>query len=343
VLQLTVFNAWHVPFAVTVTVTLGLIWLYTFRGGIKTIIYTDLLQGFFMLLALTLCIVMIGKELGLGVTGIFETVVHSKYSKIFFFSDPMHKGYFFKQFLSGALITIVMTGLDQDMMQKNLSCRNLKDAKKNMFWFSLTLVPINLFFLCLGVLLYTFATVKGIQLPVRSDHLFPLIATQGYLSPAIGMFFLVGLIAATYSTSDSALTALTTSFTVDILGIKSKDEQQVKRLRYRVHLGLSVAMIAVILLFKVLNDKSVIDAIYTIAGYTYGPLLGLYAFGLFTKFHPIDKFVPVVAILSPIICIILNYYSAALFGGYKFGYEILLLNGLLTFIGLWLIRQKKTV
>lgn len=340
VLQLTVFDSWHVPFSLTVAVTISLIWLYTFKGGIKTILYTDMLQGFFMLLALCLTITMLGKEMGLGFTGIVKTIAHSDFSRIFYFDDFKAKENFIKQFLSGAFITIVMTGLDQDMMQKNLSCRNIKDAKKNMYSFSLTLIPINLIFLCLGALIYIYASSKGIKLPARSDDVFPIIATKGFLPPAVALFFFVGLIAAAYSTADSALTALTTSFTVDIMGITNKSEEKVKKLRYRVHLLISAAMFAVILMFRYLNDQSVISAIFTIAGYTYGPLLGLYSFGLFTKFQLKDKYVPAISILSPIICLVISHFSAKWFQGYQFGFEMLILNGIITFTGLWLIRRK---
>jgi SSS family solute:Na+ symporter len=341
VLQLTVFDSWHVPFSLTVAVTISLIWLYTFKGGIKTILYTDMLQGFFMLLALCLTILMLGKEMGLGLTGIVKTIAHSDFSRIFYFDDLKVKENFIKQFLSGAFITIVMTGLDQDMMQKNLSCRNIKDAKKNMYSFSLTLIPINLIFLSLGALIYIYAGSKGISLPTRSDDVFPTIATKGFLPASVALFFFIGLIAASYSAADSALTALTTSFTVDILGIVNKTEEHVKKLRYKVHLLISLAMFLVILIFRFLNDQSVISAIFTIAGYTYGPLLGLYSFGLFTKFMLKDKYVPLIGILSPIICLVISHFSAKWFLGYQFGFEMLILNGIITFAGLWLIRKKQ--
>ena len=340
VLQLTVFDAWHIPFSLTVAVTISLVWLYTFKGGIKTILYTDMLQGFFMLLALCLTITFIGREMHLGLDGIVKTIVHSDFSRIFYLDDLKAKENFIKQFLSGAFITIVMTGLDQDMMQKNLSCRNIRDAKKNMYSFSLTLIPINLLFLSLGALIYIYAASKGISLPARSDDVFPIIATRGFLPPAVALFFFIGLIAAAYSTTDSALTALTTSFTVDIIGITNKSEEEVKKLRYRVHLLISAAMFLVILMFRYLNDQSVISAIFIIAGYTYGPLLGLYSFGLFSMLKLKDKYVPVICLLSPIICLVISHFSTKWFLGYQFGFEMLILNGILTYIGLWFIREK---
>lgn len=342
VLQLTIFDSWHVPFELTVAVTLVLIWLYTYKAGLKTIIYTDLLQGFFMLVALVLTTVMVGREMGLNFTGIVKTVAHSDYSRIFFFDDIRSAQHFLKQFLSGAFIVIVMTGLDQDMMQKNLSCKNLRDAKKNMFTFSLILLPVNLLFLSLGALLYIFAAQKGIALPKMTDDVFPIIATRGYLPASVALFFFIGLIAAAYATADSALTALTTSFTVDIVGIENKKEEEVKRLRYRVHLMLSIVMFIIIMVFRYLNQQSVISAVFTIAGYTYGPLLGLYSFGLFTKLNLRDKWVPVVTILSPVICYFLYRHSQEWFWGYKIGFEILIYNGLLTFLGLLFISRKKT-
>lgn len=341
VLQISIFNAWNVPFWVTVAITILLIWLYTFRGGIKTIIWTDIFQTVFMLLAVGISIIAISREMGLNFTQLVDTISVSEYSRIFFFDEPNEKSYFFKQFLSGAFITIVMTGLDQDMMQKNLSCRNIKDAKKNMYWFSITLLPVNLMFMSLGAILFIYAGYIGMQLPSRSDDLFPIIATQGYLTPTISVVFLLGLVAAAYSSADSALTALTTSFTVDILNTKNFEEDKLKRTRKTVHIGVSLFIGLVILLFSAINDQSVISAVFTVAGYTYGPLLGLYSFGLFTKYSVKDRWVPVIAVLSPLISYIIEQNSQWLLNGYKFGFELLILNGLLTFIGLALISRKK--
>jgi Na+/proline symporter len=235
-----------------------------------------------------------------------------------------------------------MTGLDQDMMQKNLSCKNLKEAQINMFSFSFVLVFVNLFFLALGALLYIYAETKGIEIPKRSDDLYPMLATQGYLNITVGVFFIIGLIAAAYSSADSALTALTTSFCIDIIDIKNKPIDKQEKIRKQVHIGISLAMALVIIIFRIINDDSVISAVFTAAGYTYGPLLGLFAFGLITKISIKDKWVPIVCILSPIICYILNIYSKDIFFGYQIGFELLLLNGILTFIGLILLNDKST-
>ncbi len=342
VLQLTIFDAYHVPFEVTVLVTIVLIWLYTFRGGIKTIIWTDTLQTTFMLLAIGISIVYISRELGFNFKSMVHAIADSSYSKIFFFSHWQGANYFFKQFLSGAFITIVMTGLDQDMMQKNLSCRNIKEAKKNMYWFSLSLIPVNLLILSLGVLLFIYANNTGMALPENSDDLFPLIATQSHLPIIIGVFFILGLIAAAYSSADSALTALTTSFTVDILNTKNKSEERIRKTRMNVHVVISIVLMLVILIFKKINNENVISALFHVAGYTYGPLLGLYAFGLFTRLKIREKWVPVVALISPIICYFIENNSEQWFHGYKFGFEILIINGLLTFLGLLiLVRSGK--
>jgi Na+/proline symporter len=295
-----------------------------------------------MLLAVGLSIWLIGKDLGLGITEMIDTISKSKYSQIFFFDDVNDKRYFWKQFISGIFIAISMTGLDQDMMQKNLSCKNLKEAQINMFSFSFVLVFVNLFFLALGALLYIYAETKGIEIPKRSDDLYPMLATQGYLNITVGVFFIIGLIAAAYSSADSALTALTTSFCIDIIDIKNKPIDKQEKIRKQVHIGISLAMALVIIIFRIINDDSVISAVFTAAGYTYGPLLGLFAFGLITKISIKDKWVPIVCILSPIICYILNIYSKDIFFGYQIGFELLLLNGILTFIGLVLLNDKST-
>jgi solute:Na+ symporter, SSS family len=341
VLQLVVFDAWNVPFFVTVLVTLGLILLYTYKGGIKTIIWTDVLQTVFMITAVILTIIMIARSEGFRAMEVFRTVADHEYSRIFFFDDFADPRHFVKQFLGGMFITIVMTGLDQDMMQKNLSCRNLKDASKNVYLYSASFVPVNLLFLSLGVLLVIFAGMKGITIPAMRDELYPLIATQGGLGVVIPVLFILGLIAAAYSSADSALTALTTSFTIDILGTKGKDDQQLTRTRKKVHIGVTLTVMAIILAFREINDQSVISAVFTVAGYTYGPLLGLFAFGLFTKLNVRDKLTPYIAIASPIITFFINRYSEQLLWGYKFGFELLILNGLITFIGLLVFSKRR--
>ncbi|MFO8236306.1 MAG: sodium:solute symporter [Bacteroidales bacterium] len=341
VLQISLFKQWGIPFEATVAVTILLIWLYTFKGGIRTIIWTDALQTLFMLIAVGVTIYLISKDLNLNLGDMTKTIADSKHSKIFFFGNINGQYHFIKQFLSGAFIAIVMTGLDQDMMQKNLSCRNIKEAQKNMHWFSLSLIPVNLLFMSLGALLIIYAQTEGIPLPDQSDDLYPIIATQGYLSPLVGIFFIFGLISAAYSSADSALTALTTSFTVDILNTKEMEEIPLRRLRKRVHIGISILLALIIIIFNAVNDQSVISAVFTMAGYTYGPLLGLYTFGLFTKYRVKDKWVPAVAVLSPVICGIVSFNSEAWFNGYKFGFELLILNGLITLIGLFILRNRK--
>lgn len=342
VIQLTVAEHWHVPFFVTVIIIIMLIWFYTFRGGIRTIVWTDTLQTLFMLLAVGFTIYYISSSLNFNFHHMVSAIADSKLSKIWFFDDWHDKRNFFKQFFSGAFITIAMTGLDQDMMQKNLSCRNLKDAQKNMYWYGFAFLPANILFMSLGVLLYIFASKNGIAIPSHTDDLFPIIATKGFLNPVVSIFFILGLIAAAYSSADSALTALTTSFTIDILDIrkKFKDERARKKIRMRVHIGVSIALAILIILFKAINNQSVISAIFTVAGYTYGPLLGMYSFGLFTNYDLKDKLVPYIAIASPIICLIINHFSELWFNGYKFGFELLILNGLITFTGLLFIKKK---
>ncbi|NJN78583.1 MAG: sodium:solute symporter [Saprospiraceae bacterium] len=334
----------NVPFEITVIVTIALIWLYTFRGGIKTIVWTDSIQTFCMLAAVVLTVLAIGNQMELSVGGLISEVRNSDYSQMFFFkggwSDPNN---FFKQFFSGASLAFVMTGLDQDMMQKNLSCRNIKDAQKNMYSLSIILIFVNLLFLTLGALLYIYANNQGIAIPEQTDKLFPTIALN-HLSPVVGILFILGLIAAAYSSADSALTALTTSFCVDFLNFEKKEDAnnpKYRQTRNFVHIGFSVLLILVIIIFKELNDDSVINELFKIAGYTYGPLLGLYVFGFFTKFKINDKLAPVVCVLSPIVCYFLSMFSETLFFGYQFGFELLILNGLLTFFGLWLIRDGK--
>lgn len=338
VLQVAVFDMWNVPFVVTVVVTILLIWLYTFRGGIKTIIWTDSLQTLFMLLAVCVSIYLIMDRMHLDISGLADVLGDSGYTRIWVWDDWHSKQHFLKQFFTGAFITIVMTGLDQDMMQKNLSCRNIREAKKNMYWYGFAFIPANLLFLLLGALLLIYAQHIGLDIPQRGDDLFPLLATK-YLGPVVGLFFLVGLLAAAYSSADSALTSLTTSFTVDILGAGNREEKSLLRLRKKVHVLISLMLLVVILVFRAINDQSVIAAIFTVAGYTYGPLLGLYAFGLFTSFKVNDKWVPVVTILAPVCCYVLNL-NAYEWLGFKFGYELLMINGAITFIGLFMIRKR---
>lgn len=338
VLQLLVFDEMGVPFFVTVTLTILLIWLYTFKAGIKTIVWTDTLQTLFMLIAVGVAIYFISDEMGLSVGGLVSLISESDMSQIFFFDDWKSGDHFVKQFISGAFISIVMTGLDQDMMQKNLTCRNLEDAQKNMFWFTIVLTVVNLIFLGLGLLLTIYASQNGID--AHKDQLFPTIAVNSGLGIGLAVVFLLGLIAAAYSSADSALTSLTTSFSIDILGIEKKyDEAKQIAIRKRIHIAMSLVLILVIVIFKyVIADATVIAKLFTFAGYTYGPLLGLYAFGLFTSWAVQDRWVPVVAIASPIVAYGITSLSVT-YLDFDFGFFILILNGFLTFVGLLGIKK----
>lgn len=340
ILQTYVFDLWHIPFLATVLATIALIWLYTYRGGVKTIIWTDALQTLCLLAMLVVIIWQIKDKLHLDAAGLFHTLAANEHFRIFEFTDWFSTQNFFKQFLSGIFITIVMTGLDQDMMQKNLSCRNLKDAQKNMYSYGFAFVPVNFLFLSLGVLLLVLAAEKNIPLPALNDDILPMFATSGLLGSGILLFFTIGIIAAAFSSADSALTALTTSFCIDILEIDGRKEKEAKKTRLKVHLLISILFAVIILIIKAVNTKSIIDAIYILASYTYGPLLGLYIFGLFTKLQPRDKYVPYICVASPLLCLLTDgiVYAAA---GYKFGYEMLMLNGLITFCGLWALSVKR--
>lgn len=340
VLQLFVFDAWNVPFWVNVLIFIVLIILYTLKGGVRTIIWTDTFQTTFMLLAVIITVIFISKELGFSISDLIKQVSKSPDSRIFI-TDWHNERHFIKQFFSGMFITIVMTGLDQEMMQKNLSCKNIKEAQKNMFTFSFILVFVNLLFLFLGALLLMYARNKGITVEM-TDELFPTIALR-YLGPVAGVVFFIGLISAAFPSADGALTSLTTVVSIDFLGLNKKDHlsEAVKtRIRYWVHITIALIFFVCILIFKALNDRAVIDKIYTIAGYTYGPLLGLYTFGLYTTRKVNDKMTPVIAVISPVICYILNIYSEELLSGYKFGFEMLLVNGFLTFMGLLIFSRK---
>jgi SSS family transporter len=340
VLQLILFDSWGIPFWVSVLITVSLIWLYTHKGGIKTVVWTDTLQTFFMLSAVGVSIYLVAKDLGvLSFQQIYTTVANDSRSEIFNW-DWQSGTNFFKQFASGAFITIVMTGLDQDMMQKNLTCRNIGDAQKNMFWFTVILVIVNLLFLVLGVLLYQFVEVNGLSIPARTDDLYPFLATQHFTAFA-AIVFILGITAAAYSSADSTLTALTTSFCFDFLEIsKNYPKEQQVSIRKKVHLSFTLIMFLVILIFRWINDQSVINAVFIIAGYTYGPLLGLYAFGLFTPWKVKDKWVPYLAVGAPLMAYLISQNSEKWLWGYQFGFEVLILNGLLMFIGLVLLKKS---
>lgn len=340
VLQALVFDSLNIPFWVTVSITILLIWLYTFRSGIKTVVWTDTLQTFFMLVSIGVAIYYLSDAMGIAGSEIVSYVSKSELSQIFFFDDFKSSQFFWKQFISGAFITIVMTGLDQDMMQKNLTCKTLKDAQKNMMWFTGVLVIANLMFLVLGLLLTDYAAAN--QIDAHRDLLFPTIATDSGLGYGLAVMFILGLIAAAYSSADGALTALTTSFCIDILDIEKKypSDKQVK-IRKWVHIAMSLLFIVIMVGFKYLvDDASVIERLFVFAGYTYGPLLGLYAFGLFTQWKVKDRWVPVVAVLSPVLSYIISVNSLKWFG-FEFGFFILILNGLLSFLGLLILVDRK--
>ena len=348
VLQQFVFDDLNIPFEITVTLSILLIWIYTFKGGIKTIVWTDTLQTLFMLISVGLSIYFITDKLELGLGDLLASDELKQYNKIFFTDSFLAKNHFIKSFFGGMFIAICMTGLDQDMMQKNLSCKTLKDAQKNMVSFSLVLVVVNFIFLLLGALLFIYANKFNITTPSlggvgepKTDLLFPEIALNSGLGITIAITFMLGLIAAAYSSADSALTSLTTSFCVDFLGIEKKPEKEQKKLRKLTHIGMSVLLIIVIIIFKNILDRNVIDSLLTVATYTYGPLLGLFAFGIFTKHKIKDKWSWLVAILPVFLILLISNIPAEKLGGYIVGYELLPINGLLTFFGLWLIRKKE--
>lgn len=329
ILQRFVLDAIGVPFALTVVAMVALIWLYTRRGGIKTLVWTDTFQTTCMFAALILIIYNVMGQLGMSATDAVKAIATDEHSRMFVMDDWISKQNFWKQFLSGAFVVIVMTGLDQDMMQKNLTCRTLREAQKDMCTYGFAFVPANILFMALGVLLMQLAQKDGIALPASGDELLPMFAATGRLGSTVVVLFTIGIVAASFSSADSALTALTTSYCVDIRQ-REGDEQ----LRRRAHIGIAVVFGLFILLFKTLNSTSVIDAIYILCSYTYGPLLGLFAFGLFTRRKPCDKLVPYIAVASPIVCFALEN-TAMQCWGYKFGYELLMINGLLTFMGLY--------
>ena len=325
ILQRFVFEAWGIPFAITVTVMVALIWLYTRQGGIKTLVWTDTFQTVCLFGALLLIIYKVTGLLGMTIPEAVDAIAADGHSRIFVLDDWVSKQNFWKQFLSGVFIVIVMTGLDQDMMQKNLTCKSLREAQKDMCTYGVAFVPANLLFLSLGVLLVMLAQSQGMPVAV-GDALLPDFVQQSGLSVVLP--FTIGLTAASFSSADSALTSLTTSYCVDIRG-RAGDE----RLRKRAHVGISVLFVVMILLFRLLNSTSVIDAIYTLCGYTYGPLLGLFAFGMLTKRMPCDRYVPYICVASPLVCYAIDTLTWQ-WSGYRFGYELLMLNGLLTFLAL---------
>lgn len=335
ILQRFVLDALGIPFVITVLVLVALIWLYTRRGGIKTLVWTDTFQTFCMFTALIFIIINVMSMLNLSVNEVVTTIVQDERSRVFVFDDWVSKQNFWKLFISGIFIVVVMTGLDQDMMQKNLTCKTLREAQKDMCTYGLAFVPANLLFLCLGVLLSMLAQQEGIALPSSGDELLPMFAATGKMGNMVVVLFTIGIVAASFSSADSALTALTTTYCVDI-----KEKANDETLRHRVHAGMSVVFVIFILLFRTFNSTNLIDAIYILVSYTYGPLLGLFAFGLFTKYQVTDRWVPYFAILSPILCYALDVLAQQLWG-YHFGYELLMLNGAFTFAGLYVTRKKE--
>jgi len=342
VLQLTVFDAAGIPFWLNVVVTMMVVWLYTFRGGVRSLVWTDMIQTLSLVATVVLSIVFIGRSMGLDFGGMVRSISDSPMSRIWYFDDVRDTRYFWKQFLAGMFTTIAMTGLDQDMMQKNLSCRSLRESRKNILSYGVAFIPVNLLFLSLGVLLYNFAAAEGIS-PAKPDDLFPAIACgmspsgEPYMPVIVGVLFVLGLTSASLSSSGSALTALTTTFTLDILKAdRSGDESRLKRTRSRVHVLGATVMGLVIYAFRVIGDESVINMIYKLVGYTYGPLLGLFFFGIFTRRSVRDRAVPFICIVSPIICYILSAHSEEWFGGYRIGFELLLINAAITALGLFL-------
>ncbi|HBB48646.1 MAG TPA: sodium:solute symporter [Flavobacteriaceae bacterium] len=345
VLQQFVFSALGVSFEWTVVISILLIWVYTYRGGIKTIVWTDTLQTGFMIAAVVLAIGLILKEMNWSFAALLTSESFEQYNQILVLDQWQAKSYFWKSFIGGAFITICMTGLDQDMMQKNLSCRNLKEAQKNMLSFSVVLTLVTFIFMILGALLFMYAGANHIEIPLmdgkpKTDLLFPEIALNSGLGPVLGIVFLLGLIAAAYSSADSALTALTTSFCIDFLSLNQKAEKLQKTIRKQVHIGMSVLLILVIIAYKYILSSNVIDSLLTVAGYTYGPLLGLFAFGILTTHQVKDRYVFWVSLASVVLITFIGQIDPKYFGGYVIGYELLPLNGIITFLGLWLIRKK---
>ncbi len=342
VLQIFVFDAWNIPFALSTLFFLVLMLLYTYKGGVKTLVYTDLLQTAGMIIAVVATILFISQSLGESIGTLLKEVHQNPDSQWFFWGNWSDKRHFLKQFLAGMFITLTMTGLDQEMMQKNLSCRSVSDAQKNMITYSFIIAIVNLLFLFLGALLYLYVQKEGFSLPQNSDDLFPTVALH-YIGGITAIIFLIGIISAAFPSADGALTSLTTIFSVDILGLtrKNLDEKDLQKRRIRIHISFAILMYVVIVIFSYINNEAVISELFTVAGYTYGPLLGLYAYGLLTKRKTWDKATPFIAVASPVLCWLLNKNSEWLLAGYRFGFEIILINGLLTFIMLYIFSLIK--
>ncbi len=347
VLQEFIFDQWGIPFEITVTFSILLIWIYTFQGGINTVIWTDTIQTFFMILSVLVSIFFITNSFGQTFFEFLDSKFYLEKSQVFIFDDFYNKNYFIKSFLGGMFITICMTGLDQDMMQKNLTCKNLNDAQKNMIVFSLVLVFVTFVFLILGSILFKYIEINDILIPnlngrPNTDLLFPLVAFSGDFGIILPIIFLIGLIAAAYSSADSALTSLTTSFCVDFLNIEQYNQKKQNKIRVITHVSMSIVLLITIVIYKNLLSTSVIDSLLIIAGFTYGPLLGLFSFGIFTNHKIHDKFSVIVCILSVVFTTLIFYDPLSIFNKYQIGYELLPINGLITFLGLFLIRKTTT-
>lgn len=347
VLQEFIFDQWGIPFEITVTFSILLIWIYTFQGGINTVIWTDTIQTFFMILSVLVSIFFITNSFGQTFFEFLDSKFYLEKSQVFIFDDFYNKNYFIKSFLGGMFITICMTGLDQDMMQKNLTCKNLNDAQKNMIVFSLVLVCVTFVFLILGSILFKYIEINDILIPnlngrPNTDLLFPLVAFSGDFGIILPIIFLIGLIAAAYSSADSALTSLTTSFCVDFLNIEQYNQKKQNKIRVITHVSMSIVLLITIVIYKNLLSTSVIDSLLIIAGFTYGPLLGLFSFGIFTNHKIHDKFSVIVCILSVVFTTLIFYDPLSIFNKYQIGYELLPINGLITFLGLFLIRKTTT-
>lgn len=335
ILQTLVFSGFGITFPVTATILIFMIWLYTYKSGIKTIVWTDMLQSVIMIAAMIFMLFSISNQMNLSISELADTISRSEMFKVFEFEDYKSKQFFIKQFFSGIFIALVMTGLDQDMIQKNRTINKLEDAQKNMYYYGFGFIPVNFIFLVLGTLIYIYAANEAIVLPATSDQVLPMLASKGYLGTFASILFVIGIVSATFSGADSSMTSMTTSYCVDIAN--KKDDVKFRKV---IHLLIAIIFVIMIIVFDIVNKKSLIDAIYTIVSYTYGPLLGLFAFGITTKRKTIDKYIPAIAFLSPVICYILQLISKTQFN-YNFGYELLMLNGLMTYTGLWIFSLKK--
>jgi len=335
ILQTLVFKAIGVPFSVTASILILMIWLYTYKSGIKTIVWTDMLQSVIMLVAMILMLISISRQMNLNISDLYDTISNSEMFKVFEFEDLRSKQFFLKQFFSGIFIALVMTGLDQDMIQKNRTINKLNEAQKNMYYYGFGFIPVNFIFLTIGALAFIYSSTNSIHLPQSTDQVLPMLASQGYLGPISSLLFIIGIVSATFSGADSSMTSMTTSFCIDIAN--KKDDI---KFRKKVHIVIALIFVIMIILFDIVNKKSLIDAIYTIVSYTYGPLLGLFAFGITTKRKTNDRIIPLIAFLSPVICYILQVFFTKNYN-YSFGYELLMINGLFTYTGLWIFSLKK--